>query len=774
MATAPRILYVYPEESSIHDPAALSALTEQDQIVTAHTASAARDRFQTDTIDCVLAAYQLPDSDGLALFESLTAIDSTVPFVLYPQDGSEELASAALSAGVTEYIPQTADSAQVNQQIKQAITSSPTLAVDTLRQLTDVTDDVLWLISADWEDLLFISSDHATLWGQPEATLRADPSNFIDGVHPDDQSRAQQAVDRVQNGESVEIELRVNPTESFQRRVRITAQPIVDQSGTVTKIAGATQEITERHTKARELVKEQQVIDSIFNALPDLLYTYNIDGTLRRWNDQFEAETGYTGDEIDGMHLTEFVPDDEVENITTSFENIVDKRQTVTVESALETKAGERIPFEFTGAPIEAADGSLRGVTGTGRNIAARKERERELQLFKEAVENAGNAIYITNANGIIEYVNPAFEAVSGYSAADAIGRTPNILKSGVHDEEFYQTLWETILAGETWQNELVNQRKSGERYIIEQTISPITDDDGTVNWFVAVNTDITDRKHRKQALQVLNRVLRHNMRNELNVINGRLNYIHTEHLPSLLTAAQTIDTVADTLREYNNASGQTLTSEPADQLVNVTGDLHTISEQITTDLERATAVTEELQTLSEKANKIQDIIETDATTELQAVSTVLQQTAERLQSAYPTADVSVNCPAAASLAVAANLQTAIEQLLENALKHNDSQSPEVVVTIETHQQQVTIKIADNGPGIPDMEQQVLANGEETPLLHGSGIGLWMVYWATTMAGGELSIDDREPKGSVVTLELPAGSDRVQLTAANEQHESAT
>lgn len=136
------------------------------------------------------------------------------------------------------------------------------------------------------------------------------------------------------------------------------------------------------------------------------------------------------------------------------------------------------------------------------RAQAALKEREQELRLFREAVEAAGHSIYWTDADGTIQYVNPAFERTTGYTAEEALGQAPSILKSGVHDEEFYERLWETLLSGETWRNEIVNTTKSGEQYVVDQTIAPLTDESGETTNFVAVNADITELKQREERLR--------------------------------------------------------------------------------------------------------------------------------------------------------------------------------------------------------------------------------------------------------------------------------
>jgi PAS domain S-box-containing protein len=124
-----------------------------------------------------------------------------------------------------------------------------------------------------------------------------------------------------------------------------------------------------------------------------------------------------------------------------------------------------------------------------------------DLRTFREVVRNAGHSIYWTDTGGTIEYVNDAFVEQTGYSAEEAVGSNANILQSGVHDRQFYERLWDTILSGEVWSGEIVNERRDGERYVAKQTISPIANDDGKIVRFVAVNEDVTElRASRERA----------------------------------------------------------------------------------------------------------------------------------------------------------------------------------------------------------------------------------------------------------------------------------
>ena len=108
------------------------------------------------------------------------------------------------------------------------------------------------------------------------------------------------------------------------------------------------------------------------------------------------------------------------------------------------------------------------------------------------AVEQTADTVVITNRQGVIEYVNPAFEETTGYSVKEALGRTPSLLKSGLHDEQFYKELWALIMAGKPFRGVVINRKKSGQLYWSAQTISSIKDENGEITHFVSVLKDVT------------------------------------------------------------------------------------------------------------------------------------------------------------------------------------------------------------------------------------------------------------------------------------------
>lgn len=128
-------------------------------------------------------------------------------------------------------------------------------------------------------------------------------------------------------------------------------------------------------------------------------------------------------------------------------------------------------------------------------DISERKRAQEQVKLLSRAVEHSSVSVVITDPNGDIEYVNPAFSKITGYSSEEVIGANPRILSSGTYPAEFYQNLWNTILAGNDWSGEFRNKRKNGELYWESAVISPILDSNHKISHFIAIKEDITERK---------------------------------------------------------------------------------------------------------------------------------------------------------------------------------------------------------------------------------------------------------------------------------------
>ncbi|MHC4455621.1 MAG: PAS domain-containing sensor histidine kinase [Planctomycetota bacterium] len=164
---------------------------------------------------------------------------------------------------------------------------------------------------------------------------------------------------------------------------------------------------------------------------------------------------------------------------------------------------GERVWVAWNNKAIFGQDGSISEILSIGMDITDRKKAEKERMLMATAVEYASEAVTITDRDGNIQYANPAFEQITGYTREELIGQNPRILQSGRHDKSFYKGMWNTLTNGRVWTGHFFNKKKDGTLFEEEASISPVKDTAGVITNYVAVKRDVTDEiKKEKQFRQ--------------------------------------------------------------------------------------------------------------------------------------------------------------------------------------------------------------------------------------------------------------------------------
>jgi len=585
----------------------------------------------------------------------------------------------------------------------------------------------------------------------------------------------------------------------------------------------------------RERELERQV--DLFEKAQDIAnvgaWEYDVRAGEEWWTEEVSQIYGLREDVTPSpeLSLEQFHPDDR-EGVEAAFETAVDEGEPYDVEARLTTGEGETRWVRTRGEP-QYEDGELVRVRGTIQDITERKERERDLQRIKQAVESAGHAIYITDPEGVIEYVNPAFEETTGYAQQDIIGETPDVLSSGEMSDEYFADLWSTLRSGKMWEEEIVNRRKNGETYTAMQTIAPVTDGDD-IHAFVAIHDDITERKQREERLTRRTKAIEEapvgisisdpdRADNPLIYVNDAFvemtGYSREEILgsncrflegdatdpdqvASIRAAIDREEPVSVELRNYRkdgtefwnhldvapvkNDDGEVVNwigfqqdvterKQRQEQLSvldrvlrhNLRNDMNmirglaeTIRSETTGEVgdfaARIVEKSDQLVELTEKERQITALLQEDPEHEKFAVGDRLREVASTIASKYPDASIDVDCADSITVDATTRFEQAISELVTNAVIHSDSTSPDVSVSATQTGDTVRIEIADDGPQIPEMEQELLTSQtEETPLYHGSGLGLWLVKLIVSRSHGTITVEANSPTGNVVSIALP-------------------
>lgn len=310
---------------------------------------------------------------------------------------------------------------------------------------------------------------------------------------------------------NVESQLRLANTE-LNRRIALLEETLLEKERT----AEALQDSEKRYRRLFESAKDGiLILDADTGQVVDV-------------NPFLIQLLGYSYDSLYGQHIWELGVFKDIAASKDAFKALQDNEYIRYDDLPLETLDGKPIAVEFV-SNVYLVDHS-KVIQCNIRDITARKWAEAERKRLMAAIEQAEEAIVMTDAQGIIQFVNPAFERTTGYSRKEAVGQNPRILKSGEQDKLFYRNLWETILGGRTWAGRMVNKRKDGTLYTEETTISPVRDASGQIVNYVAVKRDITEhlrlaaqfqQSQKMEAVGLLAGGVAHDYNNMLNVILG-------------------------------------------------------------------------------------------------------------------------------------------------------------------------------------------------------------------------------------------------------------
>jgi len=241
------------------------------------------------------------------------------------------------------------------------------------------------------------------------------------------------------------------------------------------------------------------ILSALIAAAPAAIVALDHWGNACIWNPAAERMFGWKAAEVLGRDLPYVPPEREEEHRV--FLDLVRQGGSVSgVETQRTRKDGARIDVSLSAAPVKVAgvapeSGEEVLVVAVLTDITERKRVEAEKLRLVTAIEQSAEAVFVADAEGFIRFVNPAFCSMTGYSAAEAVGRRTNLLRSGRHDDAFYGGIWKAIVGGQTWRGEFENRRKDGSIIPMEATITPVRGPRGSITSFICIEQDISERR---------------------------------------------------------------------------------------------------------------------------------------------------------------------------------------------------------------------------------------------------------------------------------------
>ena len=347
--------------------------------------------------------------------------------------------------------------------------------------------------SADWQ----VGSDrHAwspgmwELLGLEPGSVRTDEVTFFERVHPGDVVRVQSAYAKLlEHGGTAALDFRIVRPDDSQIEVHGLGRVIWTENGRPRRVITTFRDVTDDRAAERQLRSQADILDSVRESI----VVTDLSGRITYWGNGAATLFGYQALEMLGQPLGTIYPE-AAQRILEDMAKL-DAAWVNSGEVLGRRRHGSEVTLDVRSTVMWSRDGEPVGYISLAIDATERRAARASLDRLWAAIEQSSESVVITDADAHIEYVNPAFERITGYARDEVVGQNPRILKSGTQPEAFYRSMWSALLAGRTWKADLVNRRKDGSIFEEQAAISPIRDAAGSVSGFVAVKRDVTEER---------------------------------------------------------------------------------------------------------------------------------------------------------------------------------------------------------------------------------------------------------------------------------------
>ncbi len=659
--------------------------------------------------------------------------------------------------------------------------------VDAEHRFTAVSDAYCRAHRKSREDL--VGKTVAEVWG--DGAYRA-------GIKPN--------LDRAFAGQMFHFHGWVNLAAYGQRYVKVTYSPYRNHRNEVSHVVVVTQDLTdfkqtqdalERNIRETELAYRQaktfaeslqkevaerkrmeQTLAQLLNqtnqllaSIPLILVGIQADGTISHWNEPAEKTFGLSASAVVGKAFCECKIAWRWQRIESAINVCKANQQALKLEEVEYVRpSGEQGLLNITLSPFRNDISAEVGVLLLADDITEHREALEAQRMLETVVRQADESVVVTDTDGCIQYVNPAFERITGYTAAEVMGKTPRVLKSGRQSDELYRELWATITAGKVWRGRLVNKRKDGSLYTEDASISPIFDERKNIISFVGVKHDVSrelqleaqrNQAQKMEAIGQLAAGIAHEINTPTQFIGDNIGFLQTafqrlnriiDAYQSLVQAVETMPDVADTVRDVREI-------EKSMKLAFLRDEIPYAIEEAEEGVERVANIVNAMKDFSHP--NVREKIPTDLNRIIQSTITVSRNewkyVAEMVTDFDPDLPLVPCLPGEINQAIL-NIIVNAAHAIGDVIDREADEKGRITVTTRRVDDWAEIRIADTGTGIPPEHQPHIFDLFYTTkdVGVGTGQGLAITYHIIVEKHrGTLHFETAENEGTIFIIRLP-------------------
>lgn len=689
----------------------------------------------------IISDYAMPAFDGMSALKLTRQKHPALPFIILTGSMNEETAVECMKAGANDYVIKeqiTRLPFAVSDAIKNRIVQNEKAEFErqlreseaNLKAIIENTIDNIWSVNTNYE-IQYVNNIFIRNFEKAYNVTLCKGMNVLDLISEPERGKWKRLYDRALSGEQFMFTDTVSLNDNTVY-IEISMSPIIFDEQIVGTSVYA-RDITSRKEQELALLTSEQKFRTLFqnhSAVKLIIDTEN--GNILEANTAAAEFYGWSVEKLQSMKISDLnsLSDDEIVEqmrlVRLKIKNHFEFKHRV-------AKGGIKDVEVFTSKVDFNGKEVLHSIV---HDISERKKAEQQLLLLSKAVEQNPVVIIIADREGNIEYVNPAFTKITGYTLEQVLGKNPKILSSGEHTKEFYAGLWGTILSGNDWSGEFKNRKANGELYWEEAIISPIVNDKGEISHFVAVKEDVTEKrkiiddlvqaKEKAEESDRLKTAFLANMSHEIRTpMSGIIGFVDLLSQPMLSGAEQEL---------YVK-----IIQRSSQRMLSTLNDIIEISKIESGQIDLSFSqldVAQEVEDLclffrkeaSEKGIQLHN---------KSAIVKGLQLTTDR-----------------------GKFDSILSNLIKNAIKYTDSGGVEV--NFEVKDGNVVFGVKDTGIGIPAHRIPAIFNRFEQAdiadvrAMQGSGLGLSIAKSYCEMLGGSIWAESEDGLGSQFYFSLPA------------------